>query len=58
MNRISELLKKRFLTENEVIDIEKCNNIDYVSCGCSGIYPDYKWDVIIFNSRAYVIYYK
>ena len=58
MKRVNKLLDKKFLTEEEVIELEENESIDYEFCGMSGLYPGYKWEVITVNGEEYNIYYK
>ena len=58
MDRIYELLNKKFLTEDEVNELEECTDVNYEFCGMSGKYLGYKWEVIKIDNEEYDIYFK
>lgn len=58
MERIIELLNKKFLTNEEVMEVEENSEVDYEFCGMSGLYPTYKWEVVTINGEEYDIYFK
>ena len=65
MDRIYELLEKKFLSEDECIELEEKvndlrenNKVDIEYYGMSGFYLGYNWEVITINEREYNIYFK
>lgn len=65
MIRIYELLEKKFLTEDEAIELEeklsnlRGNNkvvIEYY--GMSGFYLGFQWEAITINGEEYNVYFK
>lgn len=58
MIRIYELLEKKFLSEDEVNELEECPNVEYEYCGMSGLYLGYNWEVITIEGNEYNIYFK
>lgn len=58
MERIYELLNKKFLTNEEVMEVEENSEADYEFCGMSGLYNGYKWEVVTVKGEEYDIYFK
>ena len=65
MLRIYELIEKKFLSEDEAIELEeKVNDLRYTNhvnieyYGMSGIFLGYNWEVITINNEDYNIYFK
>ena len=65
MDRIYELLEKRFLSEDEAIELEEkvndlreYNKVDIEYYGMSGFYLGYNWEIITINDNEYNIYFK
>ena len=65
MDRIYELLEKKFLSEDEAIELEeKVNDLRYnnhIDCGyygMSNIFLGYNWEVITINDNEYNVYFK
>ena len=58
MIRIYELLEKKFLTYDEVNELEECPKVNYEYCGMSGQYLGYNWEVITIDGNEYNIYFK
>ena len=65
MDRICELLEKKFLSEDEAIELEEKvndlrenNKIDCEYYGMSWFYLGYQWEVITINDYEYNIYFK
>ena len=58
MLRIYELLEKKFLSEDEVEELEECSKVEYEYCGMSGLYLGYNWEIITINDNEYNIYFK
>ena len=58
MLRIYELLEKKFLSEDEVNELEESANVEYEYCGMSGFYLGYNWESITINGEEYNIYFK
>ena len=58
MLRIYELLEKKFLSEDEVNELEECPKVEYEYCGMSGLYLGYNWEVITIEGNEYNIYFK
>lgn len=58
MNRIYELIEKKFLSEDEVNELEESANVEYDYCGMSGLYLGYQWEIIFINGEEYNIYFK
>ena len=65
MLRIYELLEKKFLSEDEAIELEErvndlreYNKVDIEYYGMSGFYLGYHWETITINDNEYNIYFK
>ena len=65
MDRICELLEKKFLSEDEAIELEEKvnelsenNRVDIEYYGMSGFYLGYHWESITINGEEYNIYFK
>ena len=58
MLRIYELLEKKFLSEDEVNELEEYPKVEYEYCGMSGLYLGYNWEVITIEGNENNIYFK
>lgn len=57
--RLIDLLKKEFLTFEELEEIEGAEEVEKVeNCGSSGLHYGYTWFVVKANNEEYSVYVK